>query len=119
MMNAQDKIDAVHRYVEAFETGNMDLIRELYADDAIVEDPVGTDIHKGMEAIVEFYSASLGKGVKLALSGDPRCAGNEVAFPFQVSAPGMTIDVIDVFKFNEDGKVSSTRAFRGPENIKS
>ncbi len=118
-MTTQDKIDAVHRYVEAFETGNMDLIRALYADDATVEDPVGTDIHQGIDAIVEFYSASLGKGVKLALSGEPRCAGSEVAFPFQVTAPGMTIDVIDVFKFNDEGKVVTMRAFWGPENIKS
>ena len=31
----------------------------------------------------------------------------------------MHIDVIDVFKFNADGKVSSMRAFWGPENMGS
>lgn len=118
-MESQDKIAAVHRYVEAFATGDMTIIRELYATDATVEDPVGTDIHHGIDAIVKFYEASLGSGIKLELSGDPRCAGDEVAFPFQVSAPGMTIDVIDVFKFNKAGKVISMRAFWGPENMKS
>ncbi|MBB3046229.1 steroid delta-isomerase [Litorivivens lipolytica] len=117
-MENTDKIAAVHRYVEAFASGDMNIIRDLYAEDATVEDPVGSDIHKGMEAIVKFYEPSLGK-IKLNLSGDPRCAGDEVAFPFQVDASGMTIDVIDVFKFNADGKVCSMRAFWGPENMKS
>ena len=47
---------------------------------------------------------------KLALTGEPRCAGNAVAFPFQVKIPGMVIDIIDVFEFNDAGKVSSMRA---------
>ncbi len=46
-MEASDKIAAVHKYVEAFEKSDMDIIREIYADDAIVEDPVGTDLHVG------------------------------------------------------------------------
>ncbi|WP_372750449.1 nuclear transport factor 2 family protein [Litorivivens sp.] len=118
-MEYQDKITAVQRYVEAFATGDLSIIRELYATDATVEDPVGSDIHRGIEAIVKFYEPSLGSGIKLTLSGEPRCAGDEVAFPFQVSAPGMTIDVIDVFKFDAQGKVISMRAFWGPENMKS
>lgn len=31
----------------------------------------------------------------------------------------MSIDVIDVFKFNAEGKVVSMRAFWGPENMAS
>lgn len=118
-MENQDKIAAVHRYVEAFAKADINIIKELYASDATVEDPVGTDIHHGIDAIVAFYEGALQNEIKLTLSGDPRCAGDEVAFPFQVSAPGMTIDVIDVFKFNAEGKVASMRAFWGPGNIKS
>ncbi|HCS28784.1 MAG TPA: steroid delta-isomerase [Spongiibacteraceae bacterium] len=118
-MDNQDKIAAVHRYVEAFDRSDINIIKELYADDATVEDPVGTDIHHGIDAIVAFYEGSLKNDIKLQLSGDPRCAGSEVAFPFQVNAGGMTIDVIDVFKFNDAGKVISMRAFWGPDNVKS
>ena len=118
-MEHSDKVAAVHRYAETFETGDISIIRELYADDSTVEDPVGTDIHTGIEAIVAFYEASLNSGAKLTLTGEPRGAGNEVAFPFQVNVPGMTIDVIDVFEFNADGKVCSMRAFWGPENVKA
>lgn len=116
-MDTQDKLAAVDRYVEAFERADLDMIRELYAEDATVEDPVGSDVHRGLEAICGFYEGALGAGAKLALSGTPRCAGNAVAFPFQVTAPGMKLDVIDVFEFNEQGKVQTMRAYWGPENV--
>lgn len=118
-METQDKINAVERYVEAFATADINIIKELYAADATVEDPVGSEIHRGIDAIVAFYEGALSAGIRLELTGSPRCAGDEVAFPFQVQGPGMRIDVIDIFKFNAQGKVSSMRAFWGPENMGS
>jgi steroid delta-isomerase len=118
-MEASDKIAMVHRYVEAFDKADIDIIREIYSVDARVEDPVGTDVHDGIEAVCAFYEGALASGAKLALSGEPRCAGNAVAFPFQVQMPGMTIDVVDIFEFNHEGKVNSMKAYWGPENIKS
>ena len=118
-MDTNDKITVVHKYLEAFEKQDLAIIREIYSDDAIVEDPVGTDIHDGIEAICAFYDGALKSGAKLALSGEPRCCGNAVAFPFQALMPGVTIDIIDVFEFNEAGKVNSMKAYWGPENMKS
>jgi len=115
-MDAKDKIAAVHKYVEAFDKQDMDLIRELYADDAVVEDPVGSDPYRGIEAICGFYEGGLGAGVKLVLTGHCRCAGNAVAFRFQVKMGDMTIDIIDVFEFNDAGKVVSMKAYWGAEN---
>ena len=86
-METSDKIAAVHKYVEAFDKADMSLIREIYADDAIVEDPVGTDVHEGIDAVCAFYEGALSSGCKLELTGDPRCAGNAVAFPFQAKMP--------------------------------
>lgn len=118
-MDANDKIAMVHKYVEAFEKEDMNIIRAMYSDDAIVEDPVGTDVHKGKEAVCKFYEGSLTSGAKLHLTGPPRCSGNAVAFPFQVRMGDMRIDIIDVFEFNEAGKVCSMKAYWGPENMQS
>lgn len=115
-MEFEAKIAAVHQYVEAFEKADINIIKALYADDATVEDPVGTDVHVGIEAIVAFYEGALKSGAKLELTGNPRSAGNSVAFPFTVKAPGMGIEVIDVFEFNEAGKICSMRAYWGAEN---
>ena len=115
-MEVSEKIAAVHTYVEAFDRGDIELIRELYAEDGVVEDPVGTDPHVGMEAILAFYEPSLQSGARLELSGTPRCTGNAVAFPFRAVIGEMKIEIIDVFEFNDAGKIASMKAYWGPEN---
>ena len=115
-MEVADKIAAVHKYIEAFAKGDMEIIRELYADNAVVEDPVGSDPYIGIDAIVGFYSASLGSEVTLELTGTPRCSGNAVAFPFRAVIGEMKIEIIDVFEFNDVGKVIGMKAYWGPEN---
>ncbi len=118
-MEVSDKVAAVHKYVEAFANSDMNLIREIYADDAVVEDPVGSDPHVGIEAVCGFYEGPFSMGVTLELTGTPRCAGDSVAFPFQVHAGAMQVEIIDVFEFNEQGKVCSMRAYWGPDNTVS
>ena len=105
-MEANDKIAAVHKYVEAFAKADMDIIREIYAVNARVEDPVGTEPHEGIDAICAFYEGALASGAKLA-------------FPFQAQTAGFTVDIIDVFEFDEQGKVNSMKAYWGAENMKS
>jgi len=115
-MEVSDKIAAVHKYIEAFDKQDMNIIRELYADNGVVEDPVGTDPHVGIDAIVAFYEPSLQSGAKLELTGTPRCTGNAVAFPFRAVVGEMKIEIIDVFEFDEAGKIASMKAYWGPEN---
>ena len=116
-MEAKDKLAVVDKYMEAFDKADIEIIKDIYAQDAVVEDPVGTEPHLGMDAICAFYEGALASGAKLARTGTAGCAGNAVAFNFQVTMPGMTIDVIDVFEFNDDGKVVSMKAYWGPENL--
>ena len=116
-METEQQIAAVHQYMEAFEKADIDIIKNLFADNATVEDPVGSDVHDGIEAVVGFYETALEMGVKLALSGAPRCAGNSVAFPFKVEMPGMAIEIIDVFEFDDAGKVCKMKAYWGPDNV--
>ena len=44
--------EVVQTYVEAFEKADPNIIRELYAADATVEDPVGSPARHGIEEIV-------------------------------------------------------------------
>lgn len=116
-MEYSDKVAVVNRYVEAFDKADMEIIREIYTEDAVVEDPVGSEPHVGIEAICTFYEVGLGAGAKLVLTGPVRGAGNAAAFPFQVQMGGMNIDIIDVFEFNDQGKITSMKAYWGPENM--
>ena len=76
--------------------GSLELIREIFADNAVIEDPVGTEPKEGIDAIMEFYSQSFEMKAKLSLNGPSRSAGNSVVFPFQADAAGMKIQIIDV-----------------------
>ncbi len=109
--------NAVTTYIEAFDKADLNIIANLFAENATVEDPVGTPQHVGIEAIKTFYKSAFDMGVKLALNGKPRCAGNSVAFSFDVVMTGMKISPIDVFELNADGKVQSMKAYWSADNM--
>ena len=112
---------AVHAYLDAFDRTDPAAVRDLFAPDATVEDPVGSPPNRGHEAIHAFYAKSMETGAKLHLEGPVRIAGNSAAFAFSVKLDmGGTparIDVIDVFDFDEAGKVRAMRAYFGPGNF--
>ncbi len=116
MTDAAHMKQVVENYIKAISTENLDMIREIYADNGTVEDPVGTPQHEGIDAILKFYGAIKGLGVKLELTGAVRCAGNAAAFPFKAKIGPTTMEVIDVFEFNGAGRVTSMRADWGAEN---
>ena len=119
--STEDKIRAVNAYINAFCDGDAEAVVEIYAKDATVEDPVGTPLKKGHDEIRKFYIGAMATGAKLELTGAPRCAGDYVAFPFSVNmnmnGKQSLIEIIDIFRVNEDGKVTEMRAFWGPENM--
>ena len=123
MPSAEQMLAAVNGYVDGFSRGDVEAIVALYAENATVEDPVGTQIHRGTEEIRAFYTYSLSTGAKLELMGDPRCAADYVAFPFKVKlhweGQSSVIEVIDTFRIDDDGKIIEMRAYWGPANMKS
>lgn len=123
MPSAEAMVAAVHAYIAGFASGEPAAIAALFADDATVEDPVGTPIKQGKAEILEFYTGSMATGAKLELLGEPRCAGDTVAFPFAVKlewgGQKSVIEVIDTFRLDEHGKIAEMRAFWGPANMKS
>ena len=120
-MSLEQKItDAVNTYITAFENEDLDAIMGIYADDCSVEDPVGSLVKQGRAAVQEFYEGAIKMKVKLQLEGQIRIAGNEAAFAFSGEVDTgdgiMTFNPIDVMVFNDEGKVTSMRAFFGPTN---
>lgn len=107
-------------YIQAFANGDTEAIVRLFSPTASVEDPVGTPVHRGTEAIRAFYAGAVAAGAKLTLQGPVRTAGRSAAFAFSVDVSmgaRHRIDVIDTFTFDEDGKVVEMRAFWAPENV--
>lgn len=116
-MDTAHQIATVDAYLDACTRQDLAAIRRIYADNAVVEDPVGTDPHRGIDAVVAFYTQALTAGARMERIGGVRCAGNSAAFCFDVHVGGMKIEVIDVFEFDANGKVVSMKAYWGPDNV--
>ena len=126
MSNQQQMKQAMQAYIDAFNRVDPDAIVALYADDATVEDPVGTPVKSGRKAIAEFYAYAIKSGAKLKLAAPIRGShGNSAAMPFDVElnmpqgekTARAVLRVIDVMTFDEQGKFSSMRAFWGPGDM--
>lgn len=121
MPDALQMQSAVQSYVDCYNRGDLDGVVGLFAPDATVEDPVGSPIKTGRDEIREFFGAGIAMGAQLALDGPVRCVADQAAFAFHVTldweGQETRIDVIDLFRFNDDGKVAEMRAFFGPDNM--
>lgn len=113
---------ALQAYIDAFNTADPDAIAALYAEDATVEDPVGSEPKRGRVAILDFYRMAVQTGAHLTLAAPIRAShGDAAAMAFDVNlqmAEGRsTIRVIDVMRFDEAGLVRSMEAYWGPSDV--
>lgn len=116
----QHYTDVVDSYLRGLNEKDSERILLLYADNGTVEDPVGSNVISGMPALKKFYGGAVTYDLKLTRTGAVRIAANEAAFPFElemeVNGKLMKTEIIDVFRFDEKGKIVSMRAFWGPSN---
>jgi steroid delta-isomerase len=112
--------EVIEAYVDRVAKGTTDEVLALYADGATVEDPVGTEVHSTPESIREFYSGLEGleqEGRVLTA----RIAGGQAAFLFELATKAgdktYTLSPIDVMTFDDDGLITSMRAFWGKEDM--
>ncbi len=113
---------AVHAYVRGFATSDARLISDLFAENATIEDPLGTPAMAGGEAVRAFYARIMQDGgARLELLGPVRTAAASAAFAFAsfLTREGVErrIDVIDVWDFDEADKIERMRAYWGPQNV--
>ena len=122
MPSHEEMVRTVETYIEAFDRADPEAVVSLFAEEAKVEDPVGSPPHSGRDAIRAFYTASMQTGARLKLEGPVRTTADAAAFAFSVhlslESGAMRIDVIDIFRFDAAGKVASMQAYFGPANIR-
>ena len=101
-------------YTSAVTATDIDRIVSLYATEASIEIPVGGPVCDGIDAIHAFYHENeLAESLRVV---GPACvAGLEAAVPLiaRIRQDGQLVelDVIDVAKIDEAGRVLSMRAF--------
>ena len=111
----------VHAYLDAVAAGVAADIAALYAEDATLEDPVGSEPRVGRAAITEFY-----KGVEATENTTElltlRIGGSTAAFHFRVVTKAgdqiYEIEPIDIMTFDDEGRITSMRAVWAPSDMR-
>lgn len=119
-ITAEQAEATVRRYLDLVATGTATEIAALYAENAVLEDPVGSEPLRGREAILSFYAAIESMKITTELI-TIRIAGGEAAFQFHIetdTGAGVAImDPLENMVFDEDGLISSMRAWWGEKDM--
>ena len=120
-MPSQEAVaQTINHYLEFVAKGDTDDIVALYAADATIEDPVGSELKRGHDAIREFYAAfqDVPKETELA---ELRVGGSEATFLWHLTLDtgdsSTRITPISLMTFDEDAKITSMRAFWSPSDV--
>lgn len=113
---------AMQQYVDSITEGDLEAILDIFSDDAVVEDPVGSEPKRGKEALREFYQMTIESVETMILEGNPR-ARNQwgacamLAYPAGMDGK-MEVETLDVMEFDESGKVIAMTAYFGDKNLR-
>ena len=112
----------VQQLIDALAAGDAASIVELYAEDATVEDPVGTEPVRGRAAIAEFYGRAVEMGARIELVTPIRASHGlaaAMAFNVRVNTPQgeMCIAVVEVLEFDAMLKITRMRAYWAPDDV--
>lgn len=113
--------EVIASYMQAWSTGDKQLLLSIFAPDASWEDPVGSPPFIGHEGISRFWDfahqgAAEGRTIAPRIEQIIAC-GNEgiLRFTMQVRLPasnqGLDLAVVDHFELNADGLIQRARAF--------
>lgn len=113
---------ALQAYVAHINSGNRDGVVALFAPDAIIEDPVGSPPKRG-EEIIAWFTDTIGFGTRIRPVAPIRGShANAAAMVFEVSfqppeGPPMLIRSLDVCTFDPAGRITSLKAYWGPDDV--
>lgn len=114
----------VDAYIASFAASDRAAYVACFADDAWIEDPVGTPRRQGRDAIGGFWddARAMASAIELRPTGPRVVIGSEAAFVFQVRPEigGQTfvLDVVDHLTFDDDGRIATLRAFFDPASMR-
>lgn len=109
----------LENYIKAWTTKDKALLLSLFAEDATLEDPVGTPPFKGHEGIGRFWDFAL-QDAKRQVT--PRLeeiralpGAGIVRFTMEVRLPetreGLNLSIVEYAEFNEAGRIQRLRVF--------
>lgn len=114
--------DASLASMRAVEAGDRAAWLELFAEDAVVEDPIGPSPldpegrgHRGRDAIAAFYDSVIAANAVTFLVERSHAAGNEVAnvgtITTQMGDSTVHTDLVATYRVDGEGRITALRAY--------
>lgn len=113
---------ALQAYVDRINAGDRDGVLALFASNAVIEDPVGSPPKTG-EEIRAWFSDTIAFDTHIRPVAPIRGShANAAALVFDVTfqppeGPRLLIRSLDVCTFDGEGKITSLKAYWGPEDM--
>jgi steroid Delta-isomerase len=110
-------LTTIQRYQSTFSASDREGWLRLFADDAVVEDPVGAPPRVGRDEIAAFWDEIHSRldEATVRMTQGPAICGLEAAWAFQLQVQAgehtVRIDIIDHGTFDDEGRIRSIRAF--------
>ncbi len=118
--NRDQHIAAVlQQYVEAISGDDVEAVVALFAEDAVVEDPVGSPPQNGKAALRDFYQIAVDSVERMELEGNVRVRDSFGAAAMRAKIKGvdLAMETLDVMEFNEQGLIVRMTAYWGDTNM--
>ena len=106
----------VDAYVDAYARNDKAAFLALWAPDGVLEDPVGTPAHQGIEALGAFWDGARELADRIELVPVAVIVtGDEAAMVFEIHAHigdgGLLMQAVDVMRVDDDGRLLGVRAY--------
>ena len=117
--------EIAERYAKCLKTGDVGGLLELFADAAVLRDPADATPVQGRTAIEAYFLEGVSLIEDMQLTGPVRIlnAGTRAAVPYHVTllvdGSKRRLDSIDVFTFDNDGRIVEMLGFWGESNLSS
>jgi len=123
MTTTQRMKAAMQAYVDGLNRGDAEAVIALFAEDAAIEDPIGTPPKHGQE-IRDWFHQAVAMKARLALATPIRGShGNAAAMAFTVTTEWegrrVAIRSLDVCTFDAEGRITRLEGYWSPDDIES
>lgn len=109
-------------YVDRINAGDAAGVLALFAPDAVIEDPIGSPIKQGAD-LPRWFEETVAFATRITPVAPIRGShANEALLVFDVEftppdSPRLRIRSADACRFDSEGRITSLRAFWGPEDL--
>lgn len=114
---------ALQAYIDAFNNGDAEALVALFAEDAVIEDPIGTPL-KYFSEFPAWFQQGVAMQARLELVAPIRGShGRAAAMAFKVhmisEGRALTIHSLDTIELNEQGLITRLNAYWGEGNVEA